>query len=728
MTSNGSENKSSANPQALLKPTSEATTSSTFQTSTPSTVQYQSSENPYVQNDRLEEEETKLLAAFAGHPRYRLIKRIGSGGMGVIYLAEHVVMNRQVVVKFIHPRLLKDEEHRDRFIREVRASAQLAHSHIVVSYDAEVYGDYLFLVMEYIIGESLASILQAKHCLPFHQACLLMRQAADALQFAWSKGFVHRDIKPHNLIVSQSNELKILDFGLTRLVNEDKNNSNGLTLPGAFMGTPDYMAPEQSRDATNVDIRADIYSLGCTFYQTITGHVPFEGGSIADKIVRHATEKPRNVSAHPGDFPPELNRIIYKMLAKSPEERYQTPHDFLKDLDRVSDAKYTHAAPGVLKSVSKLSRPIVLLSVCLLTLILMVLAGIIIHITTDQGVLIVESSDPDVQLAVEQNGKIVKIIDAKSQQKFILDSGDYTLRIADKPDSFRIELPVGTFKLRRGDKQSIIIQRIDMANVSDDRKVLDYRELHAASLESAKEWFRSLENTDFYPIYLNVTTHQTPQVTALAIRDGSRVKYRYFLDIEHGGREWVSYWKDNVDSGFRNTSCCWYMVNNKYLAAGLWYADGRRWFGYGGLLPSMLLQIEEARKNKMRPVAINPHVFQENGFDLICATNDVTDWQTQFEVPKWELSKAIDQKKKMGLRPAWISCYRLKSNDYFCISFIRDTAANDWNYHVDLSKAEYDKLLSTNKKISMRPAVLCQYPTNDQMKYAVVWQKYSPAK
>lgn len=257
----------------------------------------------------------------ADHPRYRLVKWIGAGGMGVVLKAEHRLMDRSVALKVINRSLTGNPAASERFRREVKAAARLDHPNIVRAYDAEQVGDLHFLVMEFIEGIDLARFVQEKGPLPVLQACDFARQAALGLQHAFERGLVHRDIKPSNLMLTATGQVKILDFGLAGFFAEEESHTEF----GIALGTPSFMAPEQGRDAASADVRADIYSLGCTLYFLLSGRAPFLGGSLAQKLSAHQQERPRPLSELRQEVPEALSRIVDKILAKDPVERYQTP-------------------------------------------------------------------------------------------------------------------------------------------------------------------------------------------------------------------------------------------------------------------------------------------------------------------------------------------------------------------------------------------------------------------
>jgi serine/threonine protein kinase/tetratricopeptide (TPR) repeat protein len=281
-------------------------------------------------------------AALADHPRYRVLQLLGFGGMGSVYKAEHRKMERLVAIKVLNPELIQNATALQRFLQEVKAAAKLAHPNIVTAYDADEADGVHFLIMEYVDGVSLADLQRKRGRMPIARASECIRQAAIGLQHAFEKGMVHRDIKPQNLMLSAQGRVKILDFGLARFVRESaapspalpdsKNQEPGLTLAGTIMGTPDYMAPEQATDARQADIRADIYSLGCTLYDLLAGQPPFPEGTIIQKVMAHHERRPRPLSSFRKDVPPELANIVAKMMAKNPAQRFQTPLEVARAL------------------------------------------------------------------------------------------------------------------------------------------------------------------------------------------------------------------------------------------------------------------------------------------------------------------------------------------------------------------------------------------------------------
>jgi serine/threonine protein kinase len=275
-------------------------------------------------------------ADLVGHPRYRVLEVLGAGGMGTVYKAIHRLMERVVALKVIARRLTDRPDFVERFRREVKAAARLAHPNIVTAHDADRAGDTHFLVMEYVAGTSLDRVVERRGPLPVGEACELIRQAALGLQYAHERGMVHRDVKPHNLLRTPGGQVKILDFGLARVVDEGAPTATPLP-SGNFLGTPDYVAPEQARDPGSADIRADIYSLGCTLYHLLAGRPPFPTGTALQKLLAHQECAPPALTAVRGDVPEALTRILDRMLAKDPGRRYQTPAEVAEELARLTE-------------------------------------------------------------------------------------------------------------------------------------------------------------------------------------------------------------------------------------------------------------------------------------------------------------------------------------------------------------------------------------------------------
>lgn len=337
---------------------------------------------PYQQAQLLSGNGEKLIIG-----SYRIQSPIGEGGMGMVFKAIQPKLDRTVALKVIRPQVLAARpEILSRFNREARAIAQLNHPNLVILFDADEANNTHFIAMEYVEGQTFEKMVRTNGPMGIRQACEYIRQAALGLQHAYEVGLVHRDIKPSNILVSQRTSgsastgnssirlsrpalvtvrdrerlqqsgsktnsswgtVKILDMGLARLTEAPDDDIPAqeytpLTRAGALLGTPDFIAPEQARDARKVDIRADIYSLGCTFYYMLSGKPPFPGGTDVQKLIRHQSEKPYPLEELRPGIPSEVLQIMNRMLEKRAEDRYTIPQHLADAMDHYLNPPVPH--------------------------------------------------------------------------------------------------------------------------------------------------------------------------------------------------------------------------------------------------------------------------------------------------------------------------------------------------------------------------------------------------
>jgi eukaryotic-like serine/threonine-protein kinase len=268
---------------------------------------------------------------------YTILDRIGKGRMAGVYKGVHR-LGQTVAIKVLPPSRAKDPTTLARFQREARMAMKLKHPNIVRTFQVGQQGDLYYLIMEYLEGETLEDVLKRRSTLPPAEAVRLIHQALEGLEHVHEQGLIHRDLKPANLMLVPARAagqpdntlwatMKILDIGVGRaLFDEDASEGNfELTNEGDILGTPEYLSPEQARDARVVDIRSDIYSLGCVLYHALAGRPPFVDASRVRLLVRHATEAPRPVREFSPSMPDGLQQILDWMLAKDPSQRYPTP-------------------------------------------------------------------------------------------------------------------------------------------------------------------------------------------------------------------------------------------------------------------------------------------------------------------------------------------------------------------------------------------------------------------
>lgn len=274
----------------------------------------------------------------AEHPRrvgkYEIQKKIGSGGMGAVFLALDTQLRRTVALKLLPQEKAQNPILVRRFQAEAHAAASLKHDNIVTVYEAGEANGYFFIALEYIEGTDVADLVHRRGVLPVKRSQDIVKQVAKALQHASEQGIVHRDIKPANLLIRRDGTVKLADLGLARSLDETADT--GITRAGTTVGTVDYMAPEQARDSKAADIRSDIYSLGCTWYQMLTGDPPFPEGSLTNKLRAHAETPPPDPRLKNTNIPEAVVAVLNRMMAKKPQDRYQTAAELIKDLQNAS--------------------------------------------------------------------------------------------------------------------------------------------------------------------------------------------------------------------------------------------------------------------------------------------------------------------------------------------------------------------------------------------------------
>ncbi len=295
---------------------------------------------------------------------YKITAKLGEGGMGVVYLAEHPVIGKKVAMKAIHPELSKNSDVVSRFVTEAKAVNQIGHEHIVdiADFGNTPDGEFYF-VMEYLQGESLSDRLRRETRIPTNRALSISAQIADALNASHAQGIIHRDLKPENIFLcnrGQSHDfVKVLDFGLAKLTQGD-NKVTHKTRTGSVMGTPYYMSPEQCEGKIEIDHRGDIYSLGVLIFEMLTGKVPFGGEGYGEIIVKHVTMPPPSVRSVVPELPEYLDLILYRVLAKDRDQRFQTMaelRDALLDPEGYSQSAPEVGIPDDLSGIARAASP-----------------------------------------------------------------------------------------------------------------------------------------------------------------------------------------------------------------------------------------------------------------------------------------------------------------------------------------------------------------------------------
>ena len=258
--------------------------------------------------------------------RYKIIEKIGEGGMGVVFKAEDTVLKRIVALKILNKSLITDKRNLERFFSEARSTASLSQANIVTVYDVGQIKDDYFISMEYIEGENFMNLIQHKKTFTPSQILFITIKLFKALDYSHRKGIIHRDIKPHNIMITSHKEIKIMDFGLAVILGDQKKGETGV-----ITGTPYYMSPEQIQGIP-VDHRTDIYSSGATLFHLITGHVPFKGENI---FYQHLFEPVPSIKKFRNDIPDKLIAIIEKCMEKKRENRFQSAMEVLNEIKTI---------------------------------------------------------------------------------------------------------------------------------------------------------------------------------------------------------------------------------------------------------------------------------------------------------------------------------------------------------------------------------------------------------
>ncbi|MBI2899443.1 MAG: serine/threonine protein kinase [Planctomycetes bacterium] len=289
-----------------------------------------------------------LLGSVLGN--CRIETRLAAGGMGVVYRAQSKRLDREVAMKVLAPSLAMDPEYVERFFREARAAGSIDHPNVVKVFDAGVDQERYYMVMEYVRGRTLADLIGEKGRLNLDQATRLVRDVARGLEAAHKGGLVHRDIKPANILLTHDQVPKITDFGLVRT----GTRASGITIEGTFMGTPEYVSPEQA-EGRKIDARCDLYSLGVTYYQMLSGSYPFYGKTAMEMALSRLREDPRPIEdALPG-VDPRAAAVIRKLLRRSPNERYGSATDLIRDLEAILTGKPPTTVTPPRKNTRRLS-------------------------------------------------------------------------------------------------------------------------------------------------------------------------------------------------------------------------------------------------------------------------------------------------------------------------------------------------------------------------------------
>ena len=445
--------------------------------------------------------------------------------MGVVFLAEDTQLRRSVALKAMLPEIAEKDTCRERFLREAQAAAAIEHDHIVTIHHVGEEGGVPFLVMPLLKGESLDDRLTSKDRPDLAEVLRLGREIAAGLAAAHAHGLIHRDIKPANIWLDggADSRVKILDFGLARPAQDETH----LTHSGVIVGTPSYMSPEQASGKV-IDGRADLWSLGCVLYRLCTGRLPFTGTDMMAVLLQAALEPPTPPCQLNPDVPPALDDLVMRLISKEPKDRpasAQAVVDEIRTLERRLIAGSSEATTQSLSAPNAPPRRRLLVA-ALVLLFGGLVAGGIVYVQTDKGLLKIETLDDDVQVLVEQNGKLVKVLDKKNGTEVVLRSGEYTVRVGEANKNVKVE-PTA-LRITRGVTSVAKITRVrstddPIVDTELDKWIISVQKMPPArQVRAVMEKLREF-NPDF---------------------DGKEEKSR--LDVEAGTVVELAFWTDHV--------------------------------------------------------------------------------------------------------------------------------------------------------------------------------------
>lgn len=366
---------------------------------------------------------------------YRVLRVLGAGGMGIVFLAEDQELNRLVAIKAMKSTLAAGVHARQRFLREARAMAAVHHDHIIPIYQIDQAGAVPFLVMPYLDGEMLEDRLLRQGRLPVAEVVRIGREIAAGLAAAHARGLLHRDIKPSNIwLEGESGRVKILDFGLVRTMDDDTN----LTTTGAIAGTPAYMAPEQAR-GDEVDNRCDLFSLGCVLYRMATGEPAFPGRNVVRILRAVANEQPKEPSAVCAEVPAALSALIMRLLAKEANDRLPSAQAVIEALAAIEAGPHSASgaapppAPVPRTTPSKPRGRLLALAVVLILVMAPLgyyFGGPVVRLITNQGVLVIESDANDIEVTIRRDDVVV--YDQVHDRRYLLTPGEYDVQVVEQ--------------------------------------------------------------------------------------------------------------------------------------------------------------------------------------------------------------------------------------------------------------------------------------------------------
>lgn len=695
---------------------------------------------------------------------YRVRKVLGAGGMGVVFLAHDPHLERPVALKAMLPALAVSPSARQRFLREARAAAAVKHDHVVTIYQVGEDRGVPFLAMELLAGESLEERLKREGRLAVGDVLRIGREAAEGLAAAHQRGLIHRDVKPANVwLEGDAGRVKILDFGLARAATEDAH----LTQTGAIVGTPGFMAPEQV-GGHPVDARADLFGLGCLLYRLATGALPFQGPDTISTLVAVSEDTPRPPGEVNPALPPAVCALVVRLLAKRPDDRPPSARAVAEEIRAIERGQVPSGAPATpprrpggllrLAAMTGLSRRVGLPVAAVVLLGLVGLGGwlfgpAVVRYLSDEGELVIEIDDPQVQAVVDQAG--VTIQDRAKDRTYKvkpghlpLKTGDYILEVAEAGGDAR--LFTKEFTITRGGRTAVRVTLgaaasapasaaravswsaegpkrffADPAHALED--VLDFRELPGATPEAFRDWLAAL-GPEFRLCLFNGWKGTGPTLlNAVAVREKQPRPVVLHPDMT---ADEAAQTYDRLKETNRPLISCDYGRPGRMVALQLWLKKDRLWYIWTNTedsLEEIVHRIkEEAENEAMRPICLDAwSAGTHRNYRYIGAVDAGRRWKPYYTLSPEELLATVERCRRQGWRPDVLSAHWGDgARPRFMLVQVDNDDQVDWRFRMDMSLAEYKKESAGQKRQGLFPLALTSYGNDGDVRYAAVWVRY----
>jgi serine/threonine protein kinase/CubicO group peptidase (beta-lactamase class C family) len=710
---------------------------------------------------------------------YRVLKVLGAGGMGVVFQAEDIHLQRLVALKVMNPSLAASPAGRRRFLLEARATAAIEHDHIVTIHQVGEDRGVPFFAMQFLRGESLDDRLKRVGHLPPDEVLRIGREVAEGLAAAHARGLIHRDIKPANVwLEAGKDRVKILDFGLVRAAGGEGH----LTKPGTIVGTPEYIPPEQIRGDT-VDHRGDLFSLGCMLYRMGTGRLPFTGNDAVVILMAIATEEPPPPQTVNPEISLPLSNLILRLLTKDPAGRPATAQALAQTLEAMASGQgqTVSSAPATPESASNPfaqigsvaeqtvrvphgRKPIAggsarrwrLALATAVVLSCLAVAGLLLgpaifRVSTDYGELVIEPEDSQVAVLLKKPG-VVTIEDRGRKLSYDLSAkpgklrtGDYGL-IVSNPE-LGLEFETRTFTILRDkrvlvrawinrksapeppgeppDRKAERIVATGKQTLSADEAVTDFDVLLDADLSTYLAWTKRIDGQGLRATALSVhTLAGAPQVAAIALKTEESAEWWTLVDQDRD--DYVVRSRKMESEDWRQFTGTAYPVGAGMRYASLWVKDSLRpWQSKFDLSESAYLERKKnlkAQGFRLVSLAISREQGERRFLDHWVPSGGL-DWEEQHNLTAERLRTVLAECRGRKWRPEFLRAYEDSPDLRFLVILVENRGDVAWTAELDLSTTAYKQELETQKARHLRPLCLSGYALNGETRYAGVWIK-----